>query len=477
MSEDSPDNLEHVFASLRLSEDDFVKYQRATDIAAFKRPTAASMTPIKVVGYGEDASAAIKAANTEGRDYLEVTWGPIDSMLWIMQRLEEQLRIPLKVWRLAGDGMVLPPGLLVGGHSIFKKENIELLLIPGNMMAQYMAENQKEHVWKHLTPGTTDSDDHQEKARATFHLLDPQESISWEVYYEQRTRADATFKGMLEQYSGEENHPLLDQIRAGFDDTLTDLDLTTEQQQAIGDGLVPFRFEVLDNWGDVVEADVMTRIYSPTKPSAVDVYFAYHRVTHYESAEFDCRLMYRIHDPIPSTDLAMPHPDIAPRPGFHGWRLVFEVGLADLPPGPAWRPIDQTLWGLQEPELNRIHAALFDSERDLATGINKVDTLRLLMAAVGIPFSVARDEEGQDGQDAPEIGKIEWELDHEEWIALNIRKVCGIPLERDAQYKPRSLDDEYYDDGGEDDDDDDDYYESENDVDTSGSEEGELKAV
>ena len=118
-------------------------------------------------------------------------------------------------------------------------------------MADYLAHHQKEHKWKHLTPDATDSDDFMKKAQAAFHLLEPKESPHWKTYYEQRSRADVTFQGMLDQYAGEENHPLLEQIRLGFEDTLVVMGLTTDQQHVIADGLVPFRFEVMDNWGDV----------------------------------------------------------------------------------------------------------------------------------------------------------------------------------------------------------------------------------
>lgn len=197
----------------------------------------------------------------------------------------------------------------------------------------------------------------------------------------------------------------------------------------------------------------MTRIYSPTKPSAVDVYFTYHHITRSESVEFDCRLMYRIHDPVSSKELDIPQPDIAPRPGYKDWKLVFELGLADLPPGPKWRPVDQTLWGLKEAEVSQLHTALFDSEdRSPVKEIDKVDTIRLLMATVGIPLGVARHEDEDDRQDPTEIATIQWEIDHYDWIALNIRKVCGVPLKKDAHYKPRSADedDEWPDEDDED---------------------------
>ncbi|KAH8100025.1 hypothetical protein BXZ70DRAFT_200352 [Cristinia sonorae] len=444
----------HLFASLRLTEEEFARYSRATDIT-FKRPIGSGSNPIKVVGYGEDATAAIKAANPDGKDYIEVQWGPIDSMLWIMQRLEEQLRIPLKVWRLAGDGMVLDPGLLVGGHSLFRKENIELLLVPGNMMADYLSKNQKEHAWKILTPGISNSTDPMEKAQATFHLLGVKDSLSWEKYFAQRTRADSTIKGILDQYSGEELDPLLEQIRTSFSNVVGDTLIPEEQQHVIVDGLVPFRFETEDGWGDVIDADVMTRIYSPTKPSSVDVYWAYHHRTRWESVEFDCRLMYRVHDPVPSSDLGLPRGGTAPRVGREGWKLFFELGLADLPPGRRWKPIDQMEWGLKEADAKRIHEALFDTEeRSPLKTVDKVATMRMLLAAAGIPFGVARTEDGDDGQDPERIATVRWELDHDEWIALNIRKACGVSLQRDANYKPRSADDDddYPEDSDEDDD-------------------------
>lgn len=127
----------------------------------------------------------------------------------------------------------------------------ELFLVPGNVMADYLAKNQKEHTWKQLTPGSTDSSDYLEKAKAAFHLFNPKGSKSWENYFKQRTRADATFKVALDQFAGEEMDGLLEQIRSGFEVTLSGTGLTPEQQQVFADGIVPFRFQVEDNWGDV----------------------------------------------------------------------------------------------------------------------------------------------------------------------------------------------------------------------------------
>lgn len=214
----------------------------------------------------------------------------------------------------------------------------------------------------------------------------------------------------------------------------------------------------------MIDADVMSCLYSPTHPSSVDVYFAYHRITHLEFIEFDCRLMYRLHAPLLPSDrsLNVPAPNTAPRAGVDGWRLMFEVGFADLPPSDEeWKPVDQTEWGLTTSDLDAIRIALFGAPPSTWDGVGNLDVVRLLMAAVGIPFGVAteEDDEDTDGQDPAEVGTILWELDHEQWIALNIRKVCGVPLERDASWKPRvpvieyeSESEEEEDDGDESDD-------------------------
>ena len=118
-------------------------------------------------------------------------------------------------------------------------------------MGDYIAKNQKEHTWKQLTPGSTESSDYLEKAKAAFHLLDPKESNSWESYFKQRTRADAALKVALDQFAGEEMDGLLEQIRSGFEVALSNTGLAPEQQKVLADGIVPFRFEVEDNWGDV----------------------------------------------------------------------------------------------------------------------------------------------------------------------------------------------------------------------------------
>lgn len=127
-------------------------------------------------------------------------------------------------------------------------------------MADYLSHHQKEHIWKHLTPTSPAPSPFADpvlKCKAQFHLIDPLPSTStsipsWHAYFEQRTRADTAFKGMLEQYAGEELDPLLDQIKAGFEDTLESIPgLDEAQRNVIADGLVPFRFETYDNYGDV----------------------------------------------------------------------------------------------------------------------------------------------------------------------------------------------------------------------------------
>lgn len=63
--------------------------------------------------------------------------------------------------------------------------------------------------------------------------------------------------------------------------------------------------------------------------------------------------------------------------------------------------------------------------------------MRLLLAAVGINLSIARKEEDEDEQiEGDSETNIKWDLHHEDWIGVNLRKAYGVPLQKDADYRP-----------------------------------------
>lgn len=173
----------------------------------------------------------------------------------------------------------------------------------------------------------------------------------------------------------------------------------------------------------------MTRIYSPTNSAAIDVQFEYYHRTRWESVEFNCEVSYKIVNPVT-------HQEVVPWITVHSrsdWTTFFEMELEEDPPGKRWYASYITNWGLTAAHAEHIQTTLFGHDAQLpANAIDSVDTMRLLLAAVGIQLQVARTEEGEDRQAR---GEIVWEMDNADWIAHNIRKACGKPLERDATFK------------------------------------------
>ena len=107
--------------------------------------------------------------------------------------------------------------------------------------------------------------------------------------------------------------------------------------------------------------------------------------------------------------------------------------------------------GMRASHVNKVHAALFGRRGAVASAVDKVDTVRLMLASVGVPFGVARDEEDDDEVNPDRLQSITWECFEEEWIGLNIREACGVPLEKDADWtppadEPPSDDEHEYDD-------------------------------
>lgn len=150
--------------------------------------------------------------------------------------------------------------------------------------------------------------------------------------------------------------------------------------------------------------------------------------------EFYCHAYFKISDPISSAD---PNHTKA-TPCSQRWERLFEMGTycetADRPPQRKWHPIVQTKWNLVPFQVGRVRAALFGAEGP-TSAVDNVDTVRLLLAAVGIPYRVARTEGEADGQDPLCARAIFWEWEDDDWIGLNVRRVCGVPLLRDGAWR------------------------------------------
>lgn len=131
---------------------------------------------------------------------------------------------------------------------------------------------------------------------------------------------------------------------------------------------------------------------------------------------------------------------------------MFWMALEDNPPGRRWYAKSLREWAMRASHVNRVHSALFGQRGRPATAVEKVGTVRLMLASVGIPFHVAREEDENDKQNPDRDRDITWEWDEDEWIGLDIRDACGVPLEKDANWVPPADADPYEDKDGDEDD-------------------------
>lgn len=116
--------------------------------------------------------------------------------------------------------------------------------------------------------------------------------------------------------------------------------------------------------------DVLSRIYSPTRPKSVDVYLEYHYRTRYSSVEFFCNVWYRANTKM-TPDLKTNIPR-GPR-AMNGFKSLVSLGLADVPPGRRWRGIDEREWNLSAEQLEGLHGLLYGTGSDgVAEKISRV---------------------------------------------------------------------------------------------------------
>ncbi|KAF7324370.1 hypothetical protein MVEN_02646600 [Mycena venus] len=156
-------------------------------------------------------------------------------------------------------------------------------------------------------------------------------------------------------------------------------------------------------WGNVASAELLSRIYSPTNPAAVDVYLEYHYRTRYHSVEFFCNVYYCAQPSITETKLTL-----------------------STPRGPSAqaRSLHRMLFG---------EASASGSESDSTTGLGLAEKIsvremiELFLASVGISFYTAFDPDDEDDVDSFKMGGLRWEgLDGSaRWLGRNIRSVSG----------------------------------------------------
>ncbi|KAJ7262070.1 hypothetical protein C8J57DRAFT_1719637 [Mycena rebaudengoi] len=407
---------------------------------------------LRVVGFNEDTKTVFRACNPAGNDCIEVPWDMIDSVKWIAQRVEDKIRVSLHHWYLAtADGVIFKTfGELAMSTEAFRvKGQVVLTLLMPTDLAEFGDAHLKQHTWKQTTLLPSASADALEKCVAAFHLLNPTPAAAWGTYFAQRKAAEQHVEEELAAYEGEDKPAVYEMIDAALDNVLVPTELEDHDNlDKMHDCILPLSAELHDDgWGNVASAEILSRIYSPTAPAAVDVYLEYHYRTRYESVEFYCNVYYRVHPTIADAKLTLGAPR-APRT-MNGFRTLFEMGLADIPPGRRWRAVDERKFGMSAGQVASLHRVLFgeassaavntaaakgeggdgaeEGPRPVADIIGKREMLMLLLASVGISFYAA--ENPKDKHDVDEYqnesGDLRWEglEGSEKWLGRQIRSV------------------------------------------------------
>ena len=83
-------------AEFQLSEEEWAKN-------AAGRPSGMDLTRenspmMKIVGQSDDVKAFIKKCSNTDADYIKVRYSVMDSFLWVMERIEKIIRVPMEYW-------------------------------------------------------------------------------------------------------------------------------------------------------------------------------------------------------------------------------------------------------------------------------------------------------------------------------------------------------------------------------------------
>ncbi|KAJ7727939.1 hypothetical protein B0H16DRAFT_1428811 [Mycena metata] len=262
-----------------------------------------------------------------------------------------------------------------------------------------------------------------------------------------------------------------------------------EDEMGLPDTLLQKSVAVLDCDAGFEEADdprtvsTISRIYSPSRPVYVDVHLLYHCRMRYDHLEWHFSIGYKIHSRPQGRGPAKEIPadldiktlndelggGLANMHVNKGWRSIAWATWDDLGgTNFGQRRVEQRSFDLYDEGIIDLHEAFFgplpepDGASDLARRQASVAVVRLLLAAVGIDYDIACEEDEDDappGRDQLQTkqGHIAWMLsglsDH--WMAREVRKACGFQLARDPveqaagdkereEERTRELD--YYDD-------------------------------
>ncbi|KAJ7677193.1 hypothetical protein B0H17DRAFT_1207241 [Mycena rosella] len=143
-------------------------------------------------------------------------------------------------------------------------------------------------------------------------------------------------------------------------------------------------------------AEVLSRIYYPTNPAAVDVYMEYHHRTRYSSVEFFYNMYYRVQNPVADVDL-----DLHWTRGHTSRAPLARDQRSHVQP-------NNRTFNLSASQVRSLHRVLFGkaSRKGLANKVSVREMLRLLFASVGIAVYVATNPKDDESFDKVEGGDM-----------------------------------------------------------------------
>ncbi|KAJ7148072.1 hypothetical protein C8R43DRAFT_952696 [Mycena crocata] len=278
------------------------------------------------------------------------------------------------------------------------------------------------------------------KCTEEFGLVDPQPFDSWAAYFSQRQAAKKYASRDPADSDDEDQYVHWKAVDSAVDDVLKCTDLNAAERKIIQEGIFPLDDNVGSD-GDICvrSAEVLSRIHSPTMPTAVDVQMRYWSRSRMNSVEFFCDVYYRAHNPVASAGL-----DISEKPEgrdmTYSFRPLALMNLADRPPGARWRRINERTFEISAVQARTLHRVLFGMPTETAPGlagkISVREMLRLLFASVGVVLHVSSNATDKNGDNVKGGGELRWEgiQDNARWLARNIRRVAGCaPMPRDEE--------------------------------------------
>ncbi|GBE88166.1 hypothetical protein SCP_1203960 [Sparassis crispa] len=269
-----------LFKDLRFSEEEYGRLSAARRSGTFlsSPSTVDEDSPkVRVTGTSDDVKALLNIASGHAqRCWIEVPFSTMDSLLWVMERVEKVIRVPMKYWTLAGDGVMYNPGHLVASLDHFRQPGtIEVVLLPVWEIGRYAEENLKSHTWKHapVTPPAALPKDPREQAMALFGLIDPVESPDWAAYIKHRQEAEKVTNDLMEGMAGADMDPFVSQLREVVQDVAEAVNpLMDDDWKKIADSVSVIRCVPEDDgWGRLRDVEVLSRIHSLASPQSVDV--------------------------------------------------------------------------------------------------------------------------------------------------------------------------------------------------------------